>query len=79
MLMNQGEAELDEGLKAKKTVKTTKANMNPYIKTAVLLVLRMGKRILKSEIKLPSAMRMYFLASAMEEGFSCFCVFCLRP
>lgn len=69
MLVNQGEAELEEGLKAKKTVKATKASMNPYTKTTVLLVLRMKKRLLRSEIKVPPLIlgRFFTALFSMEE------------
>jgi hypothetical protein len=78
MLANQGETELEEGLKAKKTVKATKANTNPYAKTTVLLILRTETRLLRSEIRVPPVTGMCFVAStmAMEESFSCFCLFC---
>lgn len=81
MLENQGEAELEEGLKAKKTVKATKANTNPYAKTTVLLVLRMQTRLLRSDIRVPPVTGMCFVASAMatEEGFSFFCLFYQTP
>lgn len=65
MLVNQGAAEFGEGLKAKKTVKPTKANMNPYRKATVLRVLTMEKMLFKSEIRVPPLMGGCFVASAM--------------
>jgi hypothetical protein len=81
MLVNQGETELGEGLKAKKTVKATKANTNPYAKTTVLLVLMMETRLLRSEIRVPPVTGACFDASTMatDEEFSCFCLFCQTP
>ena len=41
MLVNQGEEAFEEGEKAKKTVKATKASMKEYAAATVFLVLRM--------------------------------------
>ena len=52
--MNQGE-EAFEGLKAKKTVKTMKANMNPYPKN-IVRVLTTENKLANSEISAPHSM-----------------------
>ena len=57
MLVTQGEEEFEEGLKAKKTVKPTKANMK---KATVLLVLMI------EDTFVPPLIGMYFALSAME-------------
>lgn len=59
MLVNQGEEAFEEGEKAKKTVKATKASMKEYAAATVFLVLRM-------EETLVPAMGTYLVASAME-------------
>ncbi|KAL5748747.1 hypothetical protein ACOSQ2_026044 [Xanthoceras sorbifolium] len=65
MLVNQGEEEFEEGLKAKKTVKATNANMNPYAKVILLLVLKTMKRPLKSVMRVPPLMDWCLMALAM--------------
>lgn len=65
-LVNQGAPELVvDGAKAMIPVQTTKANMNPYKKATVLLALRMEKRLLRSEIRVPPWTGTCFAGSAM--------------
>ena len=64
MLVNKGEEEFEEGVKAKKPVKPTKANMK---KATVLLVLMIENRFLKSIVTVvPPLIGVYFAVSAME-------------
>ena len=59
ILVNQGE-EAFEGLKAKKTVKITKANMNPYPKNMVR-VLTTKNKLANFEISAPLLSGRYFV------------------
>lgn len=77
MFVNHGAVEFGEGLKAKKTVKQTKANINPYTKATVLLVLTREKMLLRSEITVPPLTGKCFVGSAMEVGGFSFSFFSL--
>lgn len=67
MLVNHGEEEFGEGLKARKMVTTIKRNTNPYAIETVLLGLNNEKWLLKSEMKFPppTPMGAYFVISAI--------------
>ncbi|KAL6988582.1 hypothetical protein U1Q18_014334 [Sarracenia purpurea var. burkii] len=73
--MFMGEEELEEGLKARKTVKAIKANMKAKAKALALWALRREKRLLSSKIRFSPWMNACLVAFAMWVSFCGFLQF----